>query len=356
MGRARQHALFWLAILMASAGAGLVYGRLTGFGEPVVSAIHGLFIGAAMLAFETGHLLPSLQRRIRRLPTLLAIPVSEAIYVVLICAGFGLAGMFVWAAGLTAQSLRGAAVPSGTSLIYALGVSAVLFSVMRVRDLIGTDVFVSLLIGRYHKPVREERVFLFLDVTGSTRFAETFGDFKAQEFLGAFFQAIAEPVRSHWGSIEDYVGDMAIITWPLARGVGDGRCVACVFAIEDAIARERAQWERVFGTVPRFRAALHAGPVITAEVGVDRHKIAYFGDTVNLTGRLEALSKSLGVPFLISTDLLDRISALPAGIMAEPLGEYTVRGRESPIAVAALRRRASKASKAVESGRAPVEA
>lgn len=338
MGRARQHALFWLAILVASAGAGYVYDRVTDFGEPLVAAIHGLFIGAAVLAFETGHLLPRLQRRIRRLPTLAAVLAGEVTYVVLICAGFALAGVLVWAAGWTALSLRAAALPSGKVLLYALVVSAVLVSVIRVRDLIGREVFLSLLVGRYHTPVREERVFLFLDVTGSTRFAESLGDLKAQQFLGAFFKAIADPVRAHWGSIDDYVGDMAIVTWPLARGIGEGRCVACVFAIEDAIAREGAEWERSFGRVPRFRAALHAGPVVTAEVGVDRHKIAYFGDTVNMTGRLEALSKSLGVPVLISLDLLDRIPALPPGIVAEPLGEHAVRGRDRPIAVAALRR------------------
>ena len=65
---------------------------------------------------------------------------------------------------------------------------------MRVRDLIGSEVFLSLLIGRYHRPVREERVFLFVDLVGSTRFAELHGNMRAQDFLSAFFAALAEPV------------------------------------------------------------------------------------------------------------------------------------------------------------------
>ena len=58
--------------------------------------------------------------------------------------------------------------------------------------------------------------------------------------VGAFFAALADPVRQHEGSVDDYVGDMALVTWPLRRGLKDAQCIACVFAIEDAIAATRA--------------------------------------------------------------------------------------------------------------------
>ena len=70
------------------------------------------------------------------------------------------------------------------------------------------------------------------------------------------------------------------------------------------IADSAATWEARFGQVPEFRAVLHCGTVVTAEVGFERHKIAYFGDVVNTTARLEALSKALGVTVLVSADLL----------------------------------------------------
>ena len=92
--------------------------------------------------------------------------------------------------------------------------------------------------------------------------------------------------------------------------------------------------------MPEFRAALHCGPVVTAEIGLERHKIAYFGDVVNTTARLEALSKTLGVHVLVSADLLQRLGPLPEDLVAEDLGAHTLRGREEPLAVAAIRRRA----------------
>ena len=105
---------------------------------------------------------------------------------------------------------------------------------------------------------------------------------------------MAEPVRRYGGAINDYIGDMAMLTWPLAAGAQEARCVACVFAFLDAVTRDAETWRRDFGEVPCFRAAFHGGEVVTAEIGVDRHKISYFGDVVNTTGRIEALCRSAG--------------------------------------------------------------
>ncbi len=75
---------------------------------------------------------------------------------------------------------------------------------------------------------------------------------------------------------------------------------------------------------------------MTAEVGGDRHKISYFGDVVNTTGRIESLCRTLDAPLLISSDLLDRMSALPDGIRARPLGAHALKGRGQMLTVLGL--------------------
>lgn len=179
---------------------------------------------------------------------------------------------------------------------------------------------------------------LFLDVVGSTAFAEAHGDLRAQEYLGAIFATLAEPVRRNGGSVDDYIGDLAMVTWPMRRGLKDGRCVACLFAVIDRIEAEAEAWTARFGVVPRLRAALHGGSVVTAEVGVDRHKIAYFGDAVNVTSRIEALCRPLAVGNLISQDLLDRLGRLPEGVRARSLGAHALHGRGATFSVATLER------------------
>jgi adenylate cyclase len=213
MHRAARQPLFWLVILAASAVAGLVYNRIIGGGEPTVAAVRGILMAAPLLAFESGWILPGWQQYVRRLPTLLAVPAAEATYIVLIASGFAASGLLLWGVGGLSGPWLEAVTPSLRVLLYALLVSAAIVSVIRIRDLIGSEVFFSLLVGRYHRPVREERVFLFIDIVGSTRYAEAHGDLRAQEFLGAFFAALAEPVRRHEGSVDDYSA-----TWPSSPG------------------------------------------------------------------------------------------------------------------------------------------
>lgn len=258
----------------------------------------------------------------------------------MIVAGNALGGLVVWAFALTPDALATATRITPRVLAYALAVSGFLVFVIRMRDLIGGEVFVNFMIGRYHKPVAEERIFLFLDVVGSTAFAEAHGDLRAQAYLGAIFATLAEPVRRNGGSVDDYIGDLAMVTWPMKRGLKDARCVRCLFAIDDRIAADADAWTARFGAVPRLRAALHGGPVVTAEVGVDRHKIAYFGDAVNVTSRMEALCRPLAVGNLISQDLLDRLGRLPEDVRARSLGAHALRGRGATLAVATLEREA----------------
>ena len=138
---------------------------------------------------------------------------------------------------------------------------------------------------------------------------------------------------------QQFEEDMAVVTWPMERGMRDASCLRCVFDLAGAIKDRAATWEARFGQVPEFRAVLHCGSVVTAEIGLERHKIAYFGDVVNTTGSLESLSKTLGERVLVSADLLEGIGSLPEHLIAENLGFHVMRGREEPLQISAIRLR-----------------
>jgi adenylate cyclase len=327
---------FWVAILSACTAAGVLYGSISAGGRPEIGAVYGIFCGGAVMLFEHGLVLPALRDRLRRLPWLASVAGAEAAYLVMTWIGGAVAGLLLVSTGALQQSFAEAVVLRPATTLYALAVSGLVITLTRMRDLVGAEAFRNILLGRYHRPVQEERIFAFIDLIGSTAYAQAHGDLAAQRYLGAIFAALAEPVRRHGGAIDDYVGDMARITWPLGAGVRGARCVACIFAVLEAVARDAEAWRRDFGEVPRFRAALHGGGVVTAEIGVDRHKISYFGDVVNTTGRIEALCRALDAPLLISADLLGRIPALPAGIRARPLGDHAVKGRGQMLTVFGL--------------------
>ncbi|MET7247520.1 adenylate/guanylate cyclase domain-containing protein [Methylobacterium sp. EM32] len=329
-------ATFWIIIATVSALFGALHGLLFSDGPNVAGMLYGTCIGVLAIAYERGVFLAGYSERLRRLPTLAYFAAAEISLVLVIVVGMVLTGLALWTFGVVDKPLMAAITPKLATIPFALAMAAIIVSVLRVRDLIGAATFVNLILGRYHRPVREERIFLFLDLAGSTAYAERHGDIAAQELLTAVFSAIAEPVRRHRGQVDDYIGDQVIVSWPLARGVERARCVACVFAIRRALDADREGWLARFGLVPELRAALHGGSVVTAEVGVDRHKIAYFGDVMNATARLEGLCRETRRDVLISEAVLGQLPLLPEGITVEALGSYQLRGRSESMAVHAL--------------------
>lgn len=324
-----------VVLFLAVAGGGGAYAILEFGGGAMVGATYALFMCSPILALERGLLFPRLYQWMRAQATPVFLILALLLNFALMICGSTVAGSLVWATGLYDFTWQRAISPSFQALAYSLVLSLVIVFVLRVRELLGRDVFASLLRGRYRHPIQETRVFLFVDLADSTAFAEKHGDLRTQEYLGALFASFAEPVRRHNGAIVDYIGDAAIITWPFERAIKDAACVQCVFDIFSRIDADAGYWIDNFGEAPRLRAALHGGTVITAEIGVDRHKITYFGDTVNTTARLEGLCKSLERPILISSDLLELIK-LPGEINAEFLGEHSLKGRGQALGVYAL--------------------
>lgn len=330
---------FWIVIAAASAAFGALYGIIFHEGPAVLGVMYGTCIGVLAIAYERGTLFPRYTTCLRRLPSLVYFVAAEMSLLFVVVVGMGVTGIVVRALGLTDKSLAEIATPRPQAVIYAMAVSALLIGVLRMRDLIGRSTFTNLILGRYHRPRSEERIFLFLDLVGSTAYAEKHGDFAAQELLKEVFETIAEPVRRHRGQIDDYVGDQVIISWPLMQGIERARCIDCVFAIQRTLHDDRDRWIRRFGLVPELRAALHGGSVVTAEIGVDRHKIAYFGDVMNATARLEGLCRETKRSVLVSEAVLCRMPVLPDGIEAEALGRHVLRGRNGEMAVHALAER-----------------
>lgn len=291
--RWRFSTLEFILLLLVLAGSGVAYAWVVYGDGALVGATFAVFICMPVLAFERRIIFRRLYRAIHGLPTPAFLLSSIAVYFAVENLGFVAAGVVLKLTGVLQQSWSEAIVPSFNALVYALVVSGPIIFVLRVRELLGRDVFLSLLMGRYRKPVQEERVFLFIDVAGSTSYAERFGDLKMQEYLGKLFAELADPVLRYRGSIDDYIGDAAVITWPFDRAVADAACIRCVFDILDQIEASASRWHKNYGEVPRLRAALHGGTIVAAEIGVDRHKITYFGDTVNTTARLEGLCRTL---------------------------------------------------------------
>lgn len=212
-------------------------------------------------------------------------------------------------------------------MFFSFAIMCLILFVVAVRQIIGGRVLGNFVLGRYHKPVREERVFMFLDMANSTALSQQLGDIGVHALISRVFFDI-DPLILDWGGeVHRYIGDEVVVTWPLEDCRIDGRCLECLFAINALIETNAERYQRDFGVVPLLRAGLHGGPVVAGECGDLKQEIVYFGDTINTAARIQAECKAKKVPMLISGELLAELP-LPAGVRADSLGLVHLRGRE----------------------------
>lgn len=220
-------------------------------------------------------------------------------------------------------------------LLFAGIMSLLVNAVIEVGRLIGFEVLADLLTGRYHRPRKEERVFLLIDMKSSTAVAERLDDLAYHGLLNAFFADVTDAALDHGAGIHKYVGDEAILTWRAEDALAQARCILCAFAVGRRITSKTQEYEERFGVVPEYRAALHIGIVVAGEMGDLKREIAFVGDTLNTAARLLSAAGEVGRDILASAALLDRLS-LPMGLTQEPLDPIVLRGKERALQAAAL--------------------
>ena len=82
----------------------------------------------------------------------------------------------------------------------------------------------------------------------------------------------------------------------------------------------------------RFKAGLHAGPVVVGELGkYKRRKIVFAGDTMNVTTRLEEMSKQEGCRLVVTADYLRLVRNAGKDTTYKYLGKTALRGKQEKI-------------------------
>lgn len=204
--------------------------------------------------------------------------------------------------------------------------------ILEVRRKVGPGNLGALLTGRYHRPREENRVFLFLDLKGSTTIAERLGHTRYSQFIRHCFHDLTESVLSFQAQIYQFVGDEVVLTWPQNRSKAGGKSLDTFFAFRDSLQDKRDWYLEEFGVAPEFRGGVEEGSVTVTEVGDIKREIAFHGDALNTAARLLELCREYDAAVLVSGRIHGQIAQNPA-LTTQPQGEITLRGKTEPVAV-----------------------
>lgn len=218
-------------------------------------------------------------------------------------------------------------------MISWLGLSLLsLTFLLEVRRKIGPGNLLALITGKYHRPREEARVFLFLDLKGSTTIAERLGHKRYSQFIRHCFQDLTEAVLKFRGQIYQFVGDEVVLTWPGRDADAERRSLGTFFAFQDRLARKREWYETNYGVAPEFRGGVEEGLVTATEVGDIKREIAFHGDALNTAARLLELCRDYDCPVLVS-GRINEVIAREKGWSTWLQGEITLRGKKGSLAV-----------------------
>jgi adenylate cyclase len=343
----------FLKVVTAGALVGAIFGALISQGYqqsfvaalligPFIGIIHGGLIAACIGAVEIFFARTAWGRRLRRASFAVTLLVKTPLYGGLVLAvQYGKLGEHAahFFGFLRVVDPRANGEPlTLLSIAFSFFFVVLFIQVMQINQIMGRGTLRRFVFGYYHRPRLENRFFLFIDLIGSTHLAETLGPLVYQRFLNGVFQAASDPISDHQGEIYQYVGDQIVVTWTEAAGTGGRKGAVlpldCVFALKETLADLAPAYLKDYREAPGVRAALHYGEVVVGEIGEAKRDIAFHGDVLNATARLEGVAREHQGFFIASAAALDRLKGpdgWPSGFKYQPLGALPLRGKSVSV-------------------------
>ncbi len=151
---------------------------------------------------------------------------------------------------------------------------------------------------------------LFADIRGFTRFSEKHLPYDVIYILNIFYEKICEPIHSHGGYIDKFMGDGIMVLFGLDQRRSTHPCLdACLAAkgmlqaLKEANVILQKDWQESFC----LGIGIHYGNVVLGEVGFSlKRDFTALGDAVNTAARIEQHTRRDGSQILVSEKVAAR--------------------------------------------------
>lgn len=183
---------------------------------------------------------------------------------------------------------------------------------------------------------RKQATILFAAIDGFTQLASTTHDTIRLRQIDLLWRRLDETILYYGGVVDKHMGDviMGIFGTPLARENDPERAVLCAMAMREQVSEFLTAHQAQPETDPAgpeqqavMRIGINTGQVLLGQVGSDIGQTA-IGDAVNVASRLKEAARESGI--YISHDTWRLVRKL---FRVEALGEVSIKGRQTPVAV-----------------------
>ena len=171
---------------------------------------------------------------------------------------------------------------------------------------------------------------MICDLRGFTQISDNWPRDDVIDLLNGYFDAMSEPIARHGGEILKFIGDGLLAIFPLSEPAACANLLRAVSEARQAMAALNQKNREAGGRAPlNYGIGVHVGDVMYGNIGSQtRLDFTVIGPAVNMASRLEALTKQLHKPVLLSGAFADFVKG---DFDLESVGEHEVRGFNNPI-------------------------
>ena len=180
---------------------------------------------------------------------------------------------------------------------------------------------------------RREVTVLFSDIRGYTTLSENLEADKVVELLNAYFETMVEAVFTYEGTLDKFIGDaiMAVYGAPLPLQNHAWAAVQSALDMRHRLAIFNTERLRQNQPEVRIGIGISSGEVVSGNIGSQR-KMEYtvIGDGVNLSSRLEGVTKQYGCDIVLSEHTYELCEDM---IWVRELDKTRVKGKTRPVSI-----------------------
>lgn len=173
-----------------------------------------------------------------------------------------------------------------------------------------------------------EIAILFSDIRGFTTFSEGKDPHELLSILNVYLDKLTKVVLAHKGLLDKFIGDAIMAFWgsPLEDKDKENDICHCAIAMVNALEEiNKTQKQKL-----KMGIGIHSGIAVVGNVGSeDRFDYTAIGDNVNLTSRLEGLSKYYAVDIVASENIVKKAK----GFTFKILDIVQVKGKTEPVKI-----------------------
>lgn len=182
---------------------------------------------------------------------------------------------------------------------------------------------------------REDVALIVTDLRGFTTMSEEMDSTQLVAQLNEYLSLMVDDIFSRRGSVDKFIGDAILAVWGHVKSEGPAQdvtlAIEAALLMRESLRRLNAEWEGRGLKTFHMGIGVNFGEVIFGNIGSSRKmEPTVIGDAVNVTSRLEGLTKDYGRDLLVGEGAADLVKD---SFRLQFVDKVTMKGKTKPLRI-----------------------